>query len=82
MPAVPVAAATVDSDHGERRDARRDGLRQTLFHATRHHPRRVLALAVQRDHAVAAAPVWPGGRAIAQFVGTPPRAAETNDPVT
>ena len=26
--------------------------------------------------------VWPGGRAMAQLVGTPPRAAETNDPVT
>src|SRR3954454_25149192 len=28
------------------------------------------------------APVWPGGRAIAQFVATPPRAAETNEPST
>ncbi len=26
--------------------------------------------------------VWPGGRAIAQFVATPPRAAETNEPST
>ena len=28
------------------------------------------------------AAVWPGGRAIAQFVWTPPRAAETNEPLT
>ena len=27
-------------------------------------------------------PVWPGGRAIAQLVSTPPRAADTNEPVT
>src|SRR4051794_41809161 len=27
-------------------------------------------------------PVWPGGRAIAQFVATPPRAAETKEPST
>jgi hypothetical protein len=26
--------------------------------------------------------VWPGGRAIAQFVEIPPRAADTNEPVT
>ena len=26
-------------------------------------------------------PVWPGGRAIAQLVSTPPRAADTNEPL-
>ncbi len=36
---------------------------------------------MQRDNRSQGA-VWPGGRAIAQFVWTPPRAAETNEPLT
>ena len=77
---MPVAAAAVDGHHGERRQAGVDSLRQALLDTARHHRGGVAALPCR---AITGRSGWvcPGGRAIAQLVGMPPRAAEMNVPV-
>jgi hypothetical protein len=63
---VPIASAAIDGDDGERRNARRDGLRQSLLDTPGHHACGVLALAVQRDHRPQrrSLPGWAGDRPV------------------
>ena len=84
-PFVPVGVAAVDTHHGERRLALLDQLGEPVLDTAVEHLVRVAVLAVQCDHRTQRTDLrefWPGGRAITQLVLTPPRAAETNEPVS
>lgn len=77
---MPVAAASVHGDHRERWQPGVDGLGQALS-----TPPSITADALPPKPCSAItgrnAWVWPGGRAMAQLVIFPARAADTNEPV-
>jgi len=77
---MPIAAPAVDGDHRKRWQPGVDGLGQALLDAAGHHGGRITALPCNAITGRSAL-VWPGGRAIAQLVDIPPRAADTKEPV-
>ncbi|EUA51732.1 hypothetical protein I552_2678 [Mycobacterium xenopi 3993] len=77
---MPIASAAVDGDHRERRQTGPDRLGEPCstppaITVAASEPLPCNAITGRK------ALVWPGGRAIAQLVEIPPRAADTNEPV-